>query len=262
MLPHAAHAREVVLELRELHLQLALGRDGVLREDVEDQLRPVDDARRQRVLERPLLRRVRARRRRAAPPREVLAVRVLQLVELALADVASADRAARGAGRPAPTGATPAVRASSRSSASSSVAVDALREHGEQEPALGLRTGCSLGPPACVMDGSMPPLLRGRLGAMSALADRLAAADARARRHRRPRASTRPRSAARLADARAKRVRSRLPRATRRSAVGARAPRRTHRCSCSPGTTTPSPRRATCPGGSTTERCTGAARAT
>ena len=42
VLPHAPHAREVVLELRELDLELALGRDGVLREDVEDQLRPVD----------------------------------------------------------------------------------------------------------------------------------------------------------------------------------------------------------------------------
>ena len=46
VLPHAAHARQVVLELRELDLELALGADGVLREDVEDQLRAVDDARR------------------------------------------------------------------------------------------------------------------------------------------------------------------------------------------------------------------------
>jgi hypothetical protein len=44
VLPHAAHAREVVLELCELDLELPLGGDGVLREDVEDQLRPVDDA--------------------------------------------------------------------------------------------------------------------------------------------------------------------------------------------------------------------------
>ncbi len=58
VLPHAAHAREVVLELRELDLQLALRADRVLREDVEDQLRAVDDARLQRVLERPLLRRL------------------------------------------------------------------------------------------------------------------------------------------------------------------------------------------------------------
>ena len=58
VLPHAPHARQVVLELRELDLELALGRDGVLREDVEDQLRPVDDAGRQGVLERALLRRL------------------------------------------------------------------------------------------------------------------------------------------------------------------------------------------------------------
>ena len=69
VLPHAAHAREVVLELRELDLELALGAPRVLGEDVEDQLRPVDDAGAEGVLERSLLRRARARRRRAAPPR-------------------------------------------------------------------------------------------------------------------------------------------------------------------------------------------------
>ena len=57
VLPGAAHARQVVLELRQLDLELALGRDGVLGEDVEDQLRAVDDAGGERVLERPLLRR-------------------------------------------------------------------------------------------------------------------------------------------------------------------------------------------------------------
>ena len=56
VLPHAAHARQVVLELRELDLELALGAHGVLGEDVEDQLRPVDDARLERVLEVALLR--------------------------------------------------------------------------------------------------------------------------------------------------------------------------------------------------------------
>ena len=55
MLPEAAHAREVVLELCELHLELALGRHRVLREDVEDQLRAVDDAQAERVLEPSLL---------------------------------------------------------------------------------------------------------------------------------------------------------------------------------------------------------------
>ena len=86
VLPEAAHARQVVLELRQLDLELALGADGVLGEDVEDQLRPVDHARLQRVLERPLLhgrelvvddQRLRAR----------ALERLLQLLELALADV-------------------------------------------------------------------------------------------------------------------------------------------------------------------------------
>ena len=86
VLPHAAHAREVVLELRELDLELALARDGVLREDVEDQLRPVDDARVQGVFESPLL-----RRRELAVDDEHLRARVverrLQLLELPLAHV-------------------------------------------------------------------------------------------------------------------------------------------------------------------------------
>src|SRR5262249_36456873 len=55
VLPHPAHPRQVVLELRELDLELALGARRMLREDVEDQLRPVDDTRFQRILERPLL---------------------------------------------------------------------------------------------------------------------------------------------------------------------------------------------------------------
>ena len=57
MLPHSPHARKVVLELRELDLELALGAAGMLGEDVEDQLGAVDDARRQRILEVALLRR-------------------------------------------------------------------------------------------------------------------------------------------------------------------------------------------------------------
>ena len=55
MLPQPAHPREVVLELRELDLELALGADSVLGEDVEDQLGAVDDARLESVLEAPLL---------------------------------------------------------------------------------------------------------------------------------------------------------------------------------------------------------------
>jgi len=45
VLPHPAHPRQVVLELGELDLELPLSRDGVLREDVEDQLGAVDDPR-------------------------------------------------------------------------------------------------------------------------------------------------------------------------------------------------------------------------
>ena len=55
MLPHAAHTREVVLQLSELNLELSLGGDGVLREDVENELRPVDHAQLELVLEPPLL---------------------------------------------------------------------------------------------------------------------------------------------------------------------------------------------------------------
>ncbi len=86
VLPQATHAREVVLELRQLDLELALGGDGVLGEDVEDQLRAVDDARLQGVLEPPLL-----RRRQLAVDDEHLGTGGreggLQLLELPLADV-------------------------------------------------------------------------------------------------------------------------------------------------------------------------------
>ena len=58
VLPHAPHARQVVLELRQLDLELPLGAHGVLGEDVEDQLRAVDHARVERVLEVALLRRI------------------------------------------------------------------------------------------------------------------------------------------------------------------------------------------------------------
>ena len=57
MLPHPPHSRQVVFELCELDLELSLGAHGVLGEDVEDQLRPIDDACLEGVLERPLLRR-------------------------------------------------------------------------------------------------------------------------------------------------------------------------------------------------------------
>src|SRR5581483_11274487 len=91
VLPHPPHPRQVVLELRELDLQLSLGRDRVLREDVEDQLRAVDDARRERVLEESLLHRI-----ELVVDEQALRLRgreaLLELLELALPDVRAARR--------------------------------------------------------------------------------------------------------------------------------------------------------------------------
>ncbi len=143
MLPQPAHARQVVLELRELDLELAVGAACVLREDVEDQLCPVDDARLQGVLERPLLRwaelLVDEEHLRARP-----GVRVLQLTELALAherarvgmramlDDLRHGRDTGGARELAQLGEL-------------LLAVDALREHSDDEPALRLRPGRRIG---------------------------------------------------------------------------------------------------------------------
>src|SRR6266540_1870919 len=92
MLPHPSHARQVVLELRELHLQLSFGADRMLREDVEDQLRAIDHTRLKRVLERPLLRGLEL----VVDEQHLgagLPVRALQLLELALAEVRAPLRA-------------------------------------------------------------------------------------------------------------------------------------------------------------------------
>ena len=140
VLPHPAHARQVVFELRELDLQLALGRDGVLRENVEDQLRPVDDARVESVLEVALLRRV-----ELVVDDHALGARLaeahLQLLELALADVGAA-------GRPRPSLNDGADRLDARSAGELLdfgqlvVRVHTLSQHRENEPALGLRGTC------------------------------------------------------------------------------------------------------------------------
>ena len=53
--PQAAHAREVVFELGQLDLQLALGAGGVRGEDVEDHRRAVDDGEAELLLEVALL---------------------------------------------------------------------------------------------------------------------------------------------------------------------------------------------------------------
>ena len=136
VLPHPAHPRQVVLELRELDLELSLGAPRMLGEDVEDQLRPVDDARRKRVLERLLLGRLELVVDDQHLGLGVL-VRLLQLLELPLADVRARIRArtlldeladrldARGAGELAQL-------------AELLLGVGGLGEDGEHEPALGL----------------------------------------------------------------------------------------------------------------------------
>jgi succinyldiaminopimelate transaminase len=86
VLPHPAHPRQVVFELGELHLELPFRADGVLGEDVEDQLGPIDHARLERVFECALLCRlelvVDEKHLRAG-----FAVRALELLELALAEI-------------------------------------------------------------------------------------------------------------------------------------------------------------------------------
>ena len=138
VLPHAAHAREVVLELRELDLQLPLGARRVLGEDVEDQLRPVDDACLERVLE----------------------VALLRGIELVVDDHALGVRLARSAPsapRASPSRRTCAAPARARCCTTRAHRLDAgrarelldlgellvrirtLSQHREDEPALGLR---------------------------------------------------------------------------------------------------------------------------
>ena len=55
MAPQPTHPCEVVLQLRQLHLQLALGAGRVVGEDVEDDRRPVDHRQAQRLFEVALL---------------------------------------------------------------------------------------------------------------------------------------------------------------------------------------------------------------
>ena len=57
VLPEPPHPGQVVLQLRQLDLQLPLRGHGVLGKDVEDQLRPVDHPRLEGVLELALLHR-------------------------------------------------------------------------------------------------------------------------------------------------------------------------------------------------------------
>ncbi len=85
--PEAAHAREVVLQLRELDLELALGRMGVVGEDVEDDRGPVDHRHVERGLEVSLL----SRSELVIAGDEVGAAALdlgLELVELAATEIA------------------------------------------------------------------------------------------------------------------------------------------------------------------------------
>ena len=239
VLPHAAHARQVVLELRELDLELALGADGVLGEDVEDQLGPVDDAGLELVLERALLRRVELvvdeQHLGAAPPcTRASAPRACPCRRRC------ADRGAAGAGRARATGSTPAVRASSR----------APRAPRPRRPPARARRG------------------RARARARRRAPDR--AATATAGHYDDCRARPRPRSQDAPARRRASESRSRRPRRARARAHARRSrASTTARCCstataavCSPATSTRSPPKGTFRAGSRTDRCTGSARAT
>ena len=127
--PQAAHPREVVLELRQLDLELALGAVRVRGEDVEDDRGAVDHRQPERRLEVALL----ARRELVVAGDEVR-VRArelgLQLLELAGAEVACSGADARGAGparRRRPRRPCAAARCSSARSCSSPSGSAAIR---------------------------------------------------------------------------------------------------------------------------------------
>jgi hypothetical protein len=139
VLPHAPHAGKVVLQLGELDLQLALGARGVLGEDVEDQLRAVDDAQLELVLEPALLAGVEVivdEKGFRPAPRD----RLLELGELPLPHVGA--RIGRG---------TALDELSDRFDAGGAqelphfgelvVLVHSLAQHGDEEAALGLGPG-------------------------------------------------------------------------------------------------------------------------
>jgi hypothetical protein len=134
---------EVVLELCKLDLQLALRAARMLGKDVEDELRAIDDARLERVLERALLGRgdLLVHEQHVRCRRSVLG---LQLLELALADERPAvgpvpvlDELRHGHDARGPCE-LPQLR-------ELLLGVDALREHAEDEPTLRLRPRSGIG---------------------------------------------------------------------------------------------------------------------
>ena len=238
VLPEAAHPRQVVLELRELDLELALGADGVLGEDVEDQLRAVDHARCRARPRGTAAAPGRARRRRAGSrPRS-------------RRSAPSAPRACPCRRRCAAPGGPVLDDAADRLDARRArelldlgelvVGVRSLGQNREDEPALGLRGTWN-------HRAIMPAAGRSPI---------LAQTDARARRHRlavaRGGAALRLRHGARPAASASTTTASRC--CTRSAPAG--------RSCCSRATRTRFRRRGTCPAGSRTAPSTASARRT
>jgi succinyl-diaminopimelate desuccinylase len=168
VLPHAAHARQVVLELRQLDLELAVGARRVLGEDVENELRPVDDARLQHVLERALLGRaqlvVDEQRLRLGVSEDLL-----ELGQLSLADERS--RVRMGPVLDDLADGQDAGRACELAELSELVLrARALRVDAEEKRTLRLRPGCGIG-----LARSHREIMPRYAPAVTALADRLAA---------------------------------------------------------------------------------------
>ena len=258
MRPHAAHARKVVVELRQLHLELSLGGHGVLGEDVEDQLRAVDDAHAELVLEPALLARV-----EVVVDDDRLGLLLLDgrlhLGELALADERA--RIGRGAMLDDLAHRLDARGAHELGDLVQLVGgIGARRDHDDAEPALGLgsRHEIRLGfrHPTWIM-----PAPARYAAAVPDLADRLAQttlALVDIPSESRDEAAAAAWVEAELADAPVSLVHSGGFGAPVRVAAP---PGHSARCS-SPGTWTRFPRRGTGPAGSRTASCTGSARAT
>jgi succinyl-diaminopimelate desuccinylase len=168
VVPHPAHPRKVVLELRELDLELPLRAPSVLREDVEDQLGAVDNPRLQCIFERSLLCRA-----ELVVDEEHLASGVseglLELRQLSLADERSYIRPC------AMLDELPARRDTGGASqlfqlSELDLAVGALGIDADEKSALRLRPRCGIG-----LARSHRRIMPLYAPAVTALADRLAA---------------------------------------------------------------------------------------